>query len=519
MACVPRTTVTDARRVHDSPAPYVSKSKFLWGLQCPELLWQAYNAKELIPEPDAQQQAVFDQGHEVGALAKELYPDGVEVGEDVTDLEETVRLTREALRTRKALFEAAFAANGAYCRTDVLAPAANDGWDIIEVKSTTSVKEVHLHDLAFQTWVLAQAGLTVRRCFLLHINPDFVRHGPVDPKRFFVAVELTDQVNNLTRTVEDALDDQFNVIRQPQHPEVRIGPHCGDPYPCPLQDLCWGFLPKHSMLDLYRGAKKGFGLLDQGVTLLKDIPDDVRLTVSQAIQKATAISGQPHVNHPALAEFLSGLEYPLHFLDFETFGTAIPLFDSVRPYQQIPFQFSLHVVRAPGAKPEHVMFLADGRHDPRPEFMLRLRDAIAHTGSIVAFNAAFELGRLKECCEAMLNFEPWLEGVANRVVDLLNPFRSFHYYHPDQEGSASMKAVLPALTGRGYEGLAIQEGATASLEFLRITFGEVSEVERQRVRRQLEEYCGQDTEGMVWIVDALRAVLQPDAGASTAVLR
>jgi len=160
------------------------------------------------------------------------------------------------------------------------------------------------------------------------------------------------------------------------------------------------------------------------------------------------------------------------------------------------------------------MFLADGRHDPRPEFMLRLRDAIARTGSIVAFNAAFELGRLKERCEAMLNFEPWLEGVANRVVDLLNPFRSFHYYHPDQEGSASMKAVLPALTGRGYEGLASQEGATASLEFLRITFGEVSEVERQRVRRQLEEYCGQDTEGMIWIVDALRALLQPDAGAS-----
>ena len=215
------------------------------------------------------------------------------------------------------------------------------------------------------------------------------------------------------------------------------------------------------------------------------------------------MSGQPHVNQHALAEFLSGLEYPLHFLDFETFGTAIPLFDSLRPYQQIPFQFSLHVVRAPGAKPEHVMFLADGRHDPRPEFMLRLRDAIARTGSIVAFNAAFELGRLRDCCEALPNFAPWLKGVANRVVDLLNPFRSFHYYHPDQEGSASMKAVLPALTGRGYEGLAIQEGATASLEFLRITFGEVSEVERQRVRRQLEEYCGQDTEGMIWIVDAL----------------
>ncbi len=511
--------MTDARRVHDSAAPYVSKSKFLWGLQCPKLLWHAYNAKDLIPERDAQQQAFFDQGHEVGALGKKLYPDGVEVGENVTDLEETVRLTREALRTRKPLFEAAFATNGAYCRTDILVPATNGAWDVIEVKSTTSVKDVHLHDLAFQTWVLAQAGVAVRRCFLLHINPDFVRHGPVEPRRLFVAVELTDQVSNLTRTVEDALDDQFKVIRQPQHPEVRIGPHCGDPYPCPLQDLCWGLLPKHSVLDLYRGTKKGFGLLDQGVTLLKDIPDDTKLTASQAIQKATAISGQPHINRHALAEFLSGLEYPLHFLDFETFGTAIPLFDHVRPYQQIPFQFSLHVVRASGAKPEHVMFLADGQQDPRPEFMLRLRDAIGRAGSIVAYNAAFELGRLKECCEAMPNFAPWLEGVASRVVDLLDPFKSFHYYHPDQEGSASMKVVLPALTGRGYEGLAIQEGGTASLEFLRVTFGVVSEAERRRVRRQLEEYCGQDTEGMIWIVDALRALVWPEVGASAAAFR
>jgi hypothetical protein len=139
--------------------------------------------------------------------------------------------------------------------------------------------------------------------------------------------------------------------------------------------------------------------------------------------------------------------------------------------------------------------------------MLKLRDAIGGTGSIVAFNAAFELGRLKECCGAMPNFSPWLKAVAGRVVDLLDPFKSFGYYHPDQEGSASMKAVLPVLTGRGYEHLAIQEGGTASLEFVRVTFGQVPDEERQRVRRQLEEYCGQDTEGMIWIVDALRALL------------
>ena len=144
-----RSVPTDERAADHSALPYISKSKFLWGLQCPKLIWHAYNAKHLIPEPDAQQQAVFDQGHQVGTRAKRLYPDGVEVGENVTDLEETVRLTKEALKARRPLFEAAFTGNGGYCRTDILVPAPDGAWDVIEVKSTTSRKDVHLHDFAF----------------------------------------------------------------------------------------------------------------------------------------------------------------------------------------------------------------------------------------------------------------------------------------------------------------------------------------------------------------------------------
>jgi len=264
------------------------------------------------------------------------------------------------------------------------------------------------------------------------------------------------------------------------------------------------YLPPHNVLDLYRGAKKGFTLLDQGVQLLKEIPDDVKLTANQKIQKASAVSGKPHVNKRAISEFLKQLEYPLHYLDFETFGTAIPLFDGLRPYQQVPFQFSLHIVRSPGTTPEHVRFLAEGRYNPRPAFMLKLREAIGRAGSIVAFNAPFELGRLKECCEVMPHFSDWLEGVEGRFVDLLTPFKRFACYHPEQHGSASMKAVLPALTGCGYAELEIREGGTASLEFLRVTFGKVADAERQRVRQALEEYCGRDTEGMICIVGAFR---------------
>jgi hypothetical protein len=485
-------------------APLISKSKFLWGLQCPKLLWHAYNAKHLIPETDAATQAVFDQGHEVGALAKRMFPDGVEVGAGILDPKEAIRLTGEALKLRKPLFEAAFSANGGYCRTDILRPAPKGAWDLIEVKSTGSLKDVHLEDLAFQTWVLKTAGLTIRACYLMHINTDFVRQGEIDPHKFFTLEEVTDQVVALGRQVQGKLDDMFKVMRLPQSPDIRIGPHCNDPYTCAMHDLCWSFLPQHSVFDLYRGGKKGFKLLDQGVTLLKDIPADFKLTANQEIQQQAVTSGKPHVHKKAIAKFLAELVYPVSYLDFETFGTAIPLFDGVRPYQQVPFQFSLHTVQSPGAKPKHTMFLAEGRADPRLAFMRSLQDSIPHTGSIVAFNAPFELSRIKECCAALPEFSSWLNGIEDRVVDLLAPFRSFSYYHPAQQSSASMKAVLPALTGRSYEGLAIQEGGAASREFLRVTFGEVTETERRRVRQELEEYCGQDTEGMIWITDALR---------------
>ena len=165
--------------------PFISKSKFLSGLQCPKLLWTLYNQKDLIPPPDAAQQAIFDQGHEIGALAKSLYPDGIEFAENTRDLDETIRLTRQVLSARKPLFEAAFESNGGYCRVDILKLAPGDAWDLVEVKSTTGAKEVHLHDCAFQAFVFSGAGLSIRRCYLMHIDSDFVRQGPVDPRLFF----------------------------------------------------------------------------------------------------------------------------------------------------------------------------------------------------------------------------------------------------------------------------------------------------------------------------------------------
>ncbi|MGA9451852.1 MAG: DUF2779 domain-containing protein [Verrucomicrobiia bacterium] len=474
------------------------------GLQCPKLLWNVYNAKHLIPEPDAQTQAIFDQGHEVGQLAKKLFPGGIEIGGDVYDFDRILSQSKRALKQRRPLYEAAFTFNGGFARADILNPVSHDSWDLIEVKSTTELKDIHLHDIAFQAFVLTGAGLKIRRCILAHINSSFVKNGVIDPHKFFVLEDVTDQVSGLSRRIEPKLDEMFGTIRYRVCPDVQIGPHCSDPYVCPLHDHCWSFLPENAVTTLYRGGKKGFRLLNDGITAITNIPDDFKLTDNQEIQRRTAKTGQPHVDKPAIKAFLKKLQYPISYLDFETFAVPIPMFDRVRPYTQIPFQFSMHVVPSPGAEPEHFKFLAEGIHDPRPEFMRNLRDALPTEGSVVAYNAGFELGRLKKCCDLMPEFRPWVSNVKRRIVDLLLPFRGFRYYHPKQAGSASMKAVLPALTGTGYDHLAIQDGTTASLQFLRATFGNVSVEERANIRKQLDDYCHLDTFGMIHIVDALR---------------
>ena len=487
----------------------ISKSKFLLGLQCPKLLWSAFNAKNLFPEMDDALQAVFEQGHEVGSLAKRMFPNGVQIDADPADFEGAIQLTQEHLASRRPIFEATFSSNGGFARADILNPVGKDAWDIIEVKSTTALKEqVHVPDIAFQAHVLAAAGVKLRKCFLAHINHEFVRHGEIDPRMFFTLQDVTEIVSQFSRDVAGQIDVMKLVLETATQPETPIGLHCDQPYTCPLHERCWSFLPPQNVLEL-RDDKKGrrWDLLKKrNILRLSDIPADYPLTAKQQIQRATAITGKPHVKQKAIQTFLNNLEYPLHFLDFETFSTAIPIFEGTRPYEQIPFQFSLHVIHKAGMKPEHRKFLAEGRNDPRPEFMLQLKSAVEPSGSIVVFNAAFEKSRMKECAAVLPEYVNWVAAVNHRIVDLLNPFKAFNFYHPNQCGSASMKQVLPALTGKNYARMEIQEGGAASREFLRVTFGDVSESERKRVRRALDLYCGQDTEGMVWILDALKAV-------------
>ncbi|MBA7664009.1 hypothetical protein ES703_72059 [subsurface metagenome] len=300
----------------------LSKTKYITGLQCPRLIWIEIHEPEKIPETDPVTQYIFDQGHLVGELAKKLFPEGIDISTD--DLVGNIASTMDLLKKRKPLFEAGILAGKLYSRVDILYPIGEEGWDIVEVKSSTGVKDVHINDMAYQRYCCNQSGLNIRKCYLALINNQYVKDGEIDPEGLFNIHDVTDQVEEAIVGIQDRIDGILEVINQETCPEMIIGPHCRDPYECPLTD-CWDPLPEHNIFTLYYGGKKSFEMYNSGIATVGEIPDGYKLNGKQRIQQACVASGEPHVDQEAIRGFLSSLEYPLYYLDFETIGPAVPL--------------------------------------------------------------------------------------------------------------------------------------------------------------------------------------------------
>ncbi|MFH1128956.1 MAG: DUF2779 domain-containing protein [Candidatus Omnitrophota bacterium] len=486
------------------PSPFLSKTKYLEGLKCHKLLWYEYNRKEDLPEIDAATQAIMDQGTVVGKLAHTLFPGGIVLGRDYDPAKQATK-SLEAAKLRKPLFEACFVHKQGYALADILNPVEKGAWDLIEVKSSSSVKDEHYNDVAFQKYLYEGSGLKIRKCYLMYINNQYVRKGAIEPKKLFATEDVTKQCDELIPEIEQNIADMLEIIKKQDALQVKVGPHCDSPYPCPLEDICWGFLPeKGDIFCLYSGKKKAYELLERGVLSIADIKDDVKLSDKQSIQVKCCKTNLPHVDKKGIKDFLYTLEYPLYFLDFETINPAIPAYDNSRPFEAIPFQYSLYVIKEKGMKPEHHSYLAPGDKDPRPEILKQLKALLGNSGSVIAYNATFEKTTLRHASEAYPEYQGWVTSVEERVVDLLTPFRGFLYYHPDQAGSASLKSVLPVMTKSNYNNMEIADGGMASIEYCRVTFGkEVAEKERQRIRAALEKYCDLDTKGMIEILDSL----------------
>lgn len=487
----------------DKTKTFLSKSKYIEGLQCSKLIWCEYNSKELFPPIDPAQQAIFDEGKRVGTIAQQLFPGGIKLEREFIP-EQYHAKSIAALKLGKPIFEAGFVFKRVYAIADIIVPTG-EAWDLYEVKSSTNIKEEQLSDIAFQKYTYKNAGVNIGRCFLVYINNQYVRKGPIDPKKLFLIQDVTDVVEDLQEQTFNQIQTLLDVIALEKAPDTKIGPHCEAPYVCALKGICWKFLPeKDHVFILSRGKKLAFQLVEKGILNISDIPEGTKLTDKQLIQLNSHRENQSFIDKQALKDFLVKLGYPLFFLDFETIGPAIPAYDVTSPYEQVPFQYSLHVIEKEGAKPVHHSYLAPGVTDPRLSIITNLKELLGTSGSIIAYNATFEINAIRKATEVYTEFRDWFSTIEPRFVDLLEPFRGFAYYHPAQQGSGSLKHVLPALTNTSYKDLEINNGGLASSEYSRVTFNEVPETERLKVRTALEQYCQLDTKGMIDILEFLK---------------
>jgi predicted RecB family nuclease len=456
------------------------------------------NAPEL--QPDAATQAILQRGTRVGELARSHVPGGVLIDLPYNAYAERFARTNDALQNgAPAIYEASFQADGVFTAVDIL-KREDRGFRLIEVKSTTSVKEHHIPDVAVQAHVLKQNGFNVIGAEVMHLNRECTYP---DLSNLFVRSDVTDAANAAEKNVPKWIAEQINMLQGPV-PDVQIGPHCETPNECPFITRCWPTLPPHHVSTLYHMKQRALELDEQGYRTIHDLPEDIPLGPI-ADRQRRAVQENRIIVEPTLAKALEVFVPPIAFIDFETVGLPVPVWNGCRPYDNVPVQFSCHVQDETGNITHHE-WLADGPKDPRPELAERLIKACESAKTVVAYNAGFEKRCIEQIADAFPSLAAQLRSITARLVDLLPLVRN-HVYHPDFAGSFSLKKALPALVPTlTYDRLAIAEGGTASLELEQLIFnGDGLNLDtKKQTRKDLLRYCNQDTWGLVKVLEWLR---------------
>jgi predicted RecB family nuclease len=484
----------------------LSKSRFQTGLQCSKALWLSTHARELADATPDTQQHIFDTGNAVGELARERFANGVLVAEDYTQSAQALATTRRLLEDPpSAIFEAALEHGGVFVRPDALVRVADNLWDLYEVKSGTRVKDVNITDVAVQLWVLEGAGLPIRRAYLMHLDRGYVYEGgDYDLERLFIAEDVTAAARACLPMVPDLVTEMLAMLDNAEPPAVAIGKHCDSPYTCAFWDHCHEFLPVRPVTELPRISESLLdALIADGIFAIEDVPLDYpNLSKAQREVCELVRSGEPRIVGD-VGRSLAGLSYPIHFLDFETFMSALPLYPGTHAWQMITFQWSDHILHQNGDL-EHREFLHQGVGDPRPSFVTSLIETLGDSGSVVVYSP-FENSRLNELALAYPDHAEAIAAIQTRIFDLLKTVRT-HVRHPDCLGGSSIKVVLPALVkDLSYDGLGISDGNVASMLYCQAATGALTAEDCATVYADLREYCGTDTLAMVRLFEVLSA--------------
>ena len=482
----------------------LSKSTYCNGVQCPKMLWLMKNKPE--EAVNASNDSVLENGRLVGTVAQQYFGECTVIpySEDKVAM---VEATRKAMESgAENIAEASFIYDNLYCAVDILHRNA-DGWDIVEVKSSTEVKPIHVDDMSFQLFVLKGAGINVKNVYILYINNKYVRHGDLDLKQLFNLENYTEETLKKQDEVKEKIATFKDCLEKREEPELPIGPYCEKPYDCAFMKYCRGDIPTPSVFDIARIGNKAYELYNDGIVTFDDIiKNNVKLSDNQMIQVKSFVENKEAImDKNEIKNFLDKLYYPLYHLDFETFQQAIPEFEGGKPYAQIPFQYSLHI-EYEDVRLDHKEFLAKEGTDPRRAIAESLCKDIPKGVCSLAFNMGFEKGRISELAELFPDLAEHLMDIHSHMQDLMIPFQSKAYYNNDMEGSYSIKHVLPALYPNDpeldYHSLdQVHNGGEASAAFLTMTSKSPEEI--AKLRENLLKYCGLDTYAMVKVLKKL----------------
>ncbi len=486
----------------------LSKSKYCKGFQCPKILWlNKYKpevGEDVLPE------AVLANGNMVGDLARGYYGDYslVEFSNDKKAMcDQTLKYIDDGAIN---IAEASFIYDGLYCAVDIL-HKDEDGWDIVEVKSSTHVSPIYEEDMSFQYYVLTKCGINVKKVFNMHINNKYVRHGDLNLKGLFNVIDYTDSSVSRFASVEKNIADIRAYVIDETERHKDIGIYCHTPYDCAYWKYCSKHVPEKSVFNVSRlQLQKKYDLYHKGIISYSDLFDNsYLLNAKQKLQVETDLKDLPeHIEKNEIKKFLDTLTYPIYHLDFETYQEAIPKFEGGVPYSQIPFQYSLHIEHEDGTL-EHKEFLAKEGTDPRRALAESLCNDIPKDVCSLAYNMSFERRVILQLSEDFPDLAEHLLNIRDNMHDLMIPFSKGYYYSKDMQGSYSIKYVLPAIypddPELDYHNLdGVHNGSEASNAFATMT--EHTEEEIKEIRKNLLKYCGLDTFAMVKVLGYLKKV-------------
>ena len=509
----------------------ISKSLYINGMQCPKLLWLSKHRKgdESVFAPDASLEAVFGRGNEVGELACELFKGGERIEWEGTSFEEKIAQTKELIeRGVRYIYEATFSFGGALIMVDILEVLPSGELVINEIKSSTikpskpKISDVYLNDTAFQHFLLTSLGYDVKAVNLICLNSDYVRGDELELDKLFYITDLTKNAKEQFNNVGENIKRFERILAGKEEPKCDIGMQCGKPYECAAKEYCWKCVgvPENSVFDI--GLLSGkqvfnkqslFNLFYNNIKTIDEIIDfdgipPYFLTQIKAHKEKSRI-----LNADAVREFLSTLSYPLYYLDFETFQSAIPLWRGAKPYEQTPFQYSLHIDKGDGSELEHKEFLPECFCDPRRALALSLVRDIPKGVCLLAYNAQFEKGVLKRLAELFPDLSEHLMDIHNNMKDLMEPFAKRDFYDWRQNGSYSIKKIQPILAPSiddGYKAMAsrgeISNGGEAMNAFP--AFAAMSSEQIAKKRKELLAYCGLDTLAMAKVLEGLKELVK-----------